>query len=87
MNFIQVEKYSEGGIPMIKGLVKTSVGVIFDGTLITYIFNKPKEEFLKLWKNHICAVGYISLDDENGNHVIINPTNCGIVEIKEADDE
>ncbi len=63
---------------------KTMVAVHFNGATNYYYFLEDKESFLKRWNNHIPAVGYFKSRDENGNEIIINPSQCGGIEMVEV---
>jgi hypothetical protein len=61
---------------------KTLVFVQFNGWSQEFYFKIPYKEFHKHWTNQIVGVGYVSLFDENGKFVIINPSQCGYITIE-----
>lgn len=63
---------------------QTEVIVRLNNETYYYRFPIDKETFLKYWHNHLPAVGYFTGKDDSGNEVIINPTNCGVIEITEV---
>lgn len=62
--------------------MKTCVDIILNGASFTYYFSMSKKDFMKRWNNNTPVIGYISLEDITGKTVIINPSNCSVVEIK-----
>jgi hypothetical protein len=65
-------------------LKKTEVAVHFNGDSNYYYFSMDKETFMKRWDNQLPAVGHFSLNDQNGNWIVINPSHCGVIEIREV---
>ena len=63
---------------------KTEVTVLIGNETYCYRFPLDKETFLEYWHNHLPAVGYFTGKDDSGNEIIINPTNCGVIEITEV---
>lgn len=63
--------------------MKTKVTVHFNGAYFEHLFSIDKTSFMKIWNNHILAIGYFELDNDEGKTIIINPSNCGMVEIEE----
>lgn len=64
--------------------MKTTIYITFNGADNNYTFNMDLETTIKKFNNHITAVGFFSAHDEKGRFVVINPSNCGIIEIREA---
>ncbi|RST57644.1 hypothetical protein D5F11_021530 [Siminovitchia terrae] len=60
-----------------------SVHVMFNGASMYYEFENDIEGFMKRWNNHMPAVGFFTGEDKDGKKVIINPSNCGTIEIRE----
>ena len=72
----------------------TEVNVNFNGATMKYLFMVEKDEFIKTWDNHIGGIGhfqfpgYVDFIDENHETlIIINPSQCGSIEIHETDEE
>jgi hypothetical protein len=65
--------------------MKTHVHVGFSCFSHEFIFDMDIEEFDQKWKKQLAGVGYFSCLDANFQLVIINPSNCGIIKINEAD--
>lgn len=64
--------------------MKTTIRISFNDFDINHTFDMDLETTIQKWNNHITAVGYFSNRDEKGRFVVINPSNCGIIEIREA---
>ena len=60
-----------------------SVHVIFNGASIHYEFFEDLETFMRRWNNQLAGAGYFTSKDTDGKLVIINPSNCGTIEIVE----
>lgn len=54
---------------------------------VYHSFSHTKDEFLKLFNNHLTAVGYYSGNTTDGKTVIINPSQCALIEIEEKEVE
>ncbi|WP_107838648.1 hypothetical protein [Metasolibacillus meyeri] len=63
---------------------KVQVSVHFNGASNYYYFPMDKETFMKQWNNQIAGIGFYSADDEKGCFIVINPTNCGAIEVLEV---
>lgn len=63
----------------------TKAEIYFNGAMVEYYFPCSKKEFESTWDNHIPAVGYVGKVDVNGNHIYINPSNCGAIKISEVE--
>ena len=64
--------------------MKTCVYIMFNGADKTIYFPMDKKTFMSRWDNHVIGCGYLTMDDEEGNTVVINPSNCGVVDISEV---
>jgi hypothetical protein len=64
--------------------VKTSVYICFNGAAFDYVFDAPLDIFIKSWNNQINGCGYFVGYDINQKYIIINPSNCGLVEFSNA---
>lgn len=62
---------------------KTALQIYFNGLELCYQFPIEKETFMKHWNNQIDGAGYFKGEDESGQCVIINPSQCGVIEIYE----
>ena len=54
--------------------------IILNGNEFNYIFNEEVDSFKKQWDEQIESVGYFSGYDYTNAFVIINPSQCGIIE-------
>lgn len=64
-------------------LRNTRVTAHINGDTHYYYFALSKEGFMSMWNNQIPGCGYYTGRDEDGKIVIINPSNCGAIEIEE----
>lgn len=63
---------------------KVEVIVYFNGAYNYYYFLMDIESFMKRWHNHLNIAGYFEGNDQEGRYIVINPSNCGTIEIKEV---
>jgi hypothetical protein len=63
--------------------LKTKVAVHFNGASNFYRFAINKETFMRDWESQIFNLGFYSATDEKGVYVVINPSQCGGIEITE----
>lgn len=61
--------------------MKTIVKVYINGDYFSHIFNMPMKEFMQKWNNQIKGIGHFTHSDNQGKTIIINPSNCGMIEI------
>lgn len=62
--------------------MKTIISVQMNGAGFDYKFDVDYETLCASWDNQINAVGYFSGIDEDGRYITINPSQCGIVEVR-----
>jgi hypothetical protein len=48
-------------------------------------FDMKLSIFLDKWKNQINGTGFFSEYDVSGNFIVINPSNCGLIEFREVE--
>lgn len=63
---------------------KTEVIVRIGNETYYYCFPLNKEVFLRRWDKQLAGAGYFAGIDDSGNEIVINPSQCGIVEITEV---
>lgn len=59
-----------------------SVKVVFNGGYDNYQFDRGFDEFVSDWSSQVKEFGFFKGLDVNGNIIVINPSNCGTVEIQ-----
>lgn len=59
------------------------VYVMFNGASETYKFEGTLKEFKDRWENHNAGIGYFTGKDVEGEIIIINPSNCGTIKMRE----
>lgn len=65
--------------------MKTIVSVYFNGAYFSHEFDMNIKEFMLKWNNQINAVGFFTHSNNVGKTIIINPSNCGMIEIDELE--
>ena len=72
----------------------TEVKVNFNGAIMKYLFAIEKNEFIKIWDNHIGGIGHFQfpgyvehIHPFDQALIIINPSQCGSIEICEKEME
>lgn len=67
--------------------MKTSVYICLNGAAFDYVFDTPIDKFIKHWDNQIHGCGFFSGYDVNRKLIIINPSNCGVIEFSSKKQE
>lgn len=62
--------------------MNTLVYVMFNGGASENIFDIPLKEFKEMWDTQIRATGYFEGVNRDGNRVVINPSQCPVIEIR-----
>jgi len=60
------------------------VDIMFNGATFSYKFDMSLESFIKIWDNHNAGVGYFTGEDVDRKTIIINPSHCGAIEMREV---
>ena len=64
--------------------MRTKVTAHLNGAYVDHLFDMDKVTFMQKWNNHIAGIGYFEHVNTNGVTVIINPSNCALIEIEEV---
>jgi hypothetical protein len=60
--------------------MRTNVYICFNGGSFDYVFNTTISEFVKTWNNQVNGCGFFSGFDAENKFIVINPSNCGLIE-------
>lgn len=59
------------------------VEVMFNGASNLYEFDMEHERFMEKWGHNINEVGYFQAYEKTGHWIVINPSQCGTIDIWE----
>jgi hypothetical protein len=66
--------------------MRTQLTIRFNNGVTTEcVFNLNINKFHEKWRNHILGVGYFTNIDDDGETIIINPSQCGLIHIEEIE--